>query len=195
MCVRRDGANHLNHRKSFMQNMLVTGGCGFIGSNFVRFLFEEVGFAGRVINFDKLTYAADPESLADVAARHADRYVLVRADICDRAAVRDAFRKYRIDTVCHFAAESHVDRSIAAPDAFVKTNFEGTFYLLEAAREHGGGLHRFHHVSTDEVYGSLGAEGRFTEDTPYRPQQPVLRIEGRLATTWCAPTARPTACR
>ena len=98
-----------------MQNMLVTGGCGFIGSNFVRFLLEEAGFEGRVVNFDKLTYAADPEGLADVAARFPERYVLVHADICDRAAVRDAFRTYAIDAVCHFAAESHVDRSIDDP--------------------------------------------------------------------------------
>ena len=155
-----------------MQNLLVTGGCGFIGSNFIRFLFGEGAFAGRVVNFDKLTYAADPESLADVAARHPDRYTLVHADICDRKAVRETFQRYAVDTVCHFAAESHVDRSIAAPDAFIKTNIEGTFTLLEAAREHAGGFRRFHHVSTDEVYGSLGPEGRFTEDTPYRPNSP-----------------------
>jgi len=155
-----------------MRNILVTGGCGFIGSNFVRFLLEETGFEGRVVNLDKLTYAADPGSLLDVAERFGDRYVLVRADICDRAAVREAFRDYAIDTVCHFAAESHVDRSIAAPDAFIKTNVEGTFRLLEAAREHAGGLHRFHHVSTDEVYGSLGPEGHFSEDSPYRPNSP-----------------------
>jgi dTDP-glucose 4,6-dehydratase len=155
-----------------MQNLLVTGGCGFIGSNFIRFVLDEAGFAGRVVNLDKLTYAADPESLADVADRHGDRYVLVRADIVDRAAVRAAFRRYEIDTVCHFAAESHVDRSIAAPDDFIRTNVEGTFALLETAREHAAGLRRFHHVSTDEVYGSLGPVGAFTEDTAYRPNSP-----------------------
>ncbi len=94
------------------------------------------------------------------------------ADICDRQAVRRIFERYAIDTVCHFAAESHVDRSIAAPDAFVKTNVEGTFTLLEAAREQGSRLELFHHVSTDEVYGSLGPEGYFTEETPYRPNSP-----------------------
>jgi len=155
-----------------MQNILVTGGCGFIDSNFVRFLLGEAGFAGRVVNFDKLTYAANPESLADIAAAFPGRYALVHADICDREAVRAAFERYEIDTVCHFAAESHVDRSIAAPDAFIRTNIEGTFTLLEVARERAGTLRRFHHVSTDEVYGSLGPEGRFTEDSPYRPNSP-----------------------
>ena len=155
-----------------MQNILVTGGCGFIGSNFVRFLLDEAGFTGRVVNFDKLTYAANPESLADIAAAFPQRYAMVHADICDRAAVRAAFERFEIDTVCHFAAESHVDRSIAAPDAFIRTNLEGTFTLLEVARERADGLRLFHHVSTDEVYGSLGPEGRFTEDTPYRPNSP-----------------------
>jgi dTDP-glucose 4,6-dehydratase len=155
-----------------MQNILVTGGCGFIGSNFVRFLLDEAGFTGRVVNFDKLTYAANPESLADIAAAFPQRYAMVHADICDRAAVRTAFERFEIDTVCHFAAESHVDRSIAAPDAFIRTNLEGTFTLLEVARERADGLRLFHHVSTDEVYGSLGPEGRFTEDTAYRPNSP-----------------------
>jgi dTDP-glucose 4,6-dehydratase len=155
-----------------MQNILVTGGCGFIGSNFIRFLLNQTDFTGRVINLDKLTYAANPESLADVAARHSERYRFIRGDICDRDAVRDVFRRFAIDAVCHFAAESHVDRSIAAPDAFIKTNIEGTFRLLEAARERGEGLARFHHVSTDEVYGSLGPEGAFTEESAYRPNSP-----------------------
>jgi dTDP-glucose 4,6-dehydratase len=155
-----------------MQNILVTGGCGFIGSNFIRYLLSDAGFPGRVVNLDKLTYAGNPESLADVEQRHPDRYTFVRADICDREAVRDTFRRFAIDTVCHFAAESHVDRSIVAPDAFIRTNVEGTFILLETAREQGGGLTLFHHVSTDEVYGSLGPEGRFTEETAYRPNSP-----------------------
>jgi dTDP-glucose 4,6-dehydratase len=155
-----------------MQNILVTGGCGFIGSNFIRYLLDQADFTGRVINLDKLTYAANPESLADVAARHSERYRFIRGDICDREAVRDVFQRFEIDAVCHFAAESHVDRSIAAPDAFIKTNVEGTFRLLEAARERGEGLARFHHVSTDEVYGSLGPEGAFTEESAYQPNSP-----------------------
>jgi dTDP-glucose 4,6-dehydratase len=155
-----------------MQTILVTGGCGFIGANFIHYLFGEAGFGGRVVNLDKLTYAANPGSLAEVAARHPDRYAFVHADICDREAVRDALQRFEVDTICHFAAESHVDRSIAAPDAFIRTNVEGTFSLLEAARERGGQFALFHHVSTDEVYGSLGAEGYFTEQTAYRPNSP-----------------------
>jgi dTDP-glucose 4,6-dehydratase len=157
---------------SALQNILVTGGCGFIGSNFIRYLLTESGFSGRVVNLDKLTYAGNPESLADIQERLPERYRFVRADICDRGAVRDVFRRHSISAVCHFAAESHVDRSIAAPDAFIKTNVEGTFTLLEVAREQAGSFELFHHVSTDEVYGSLGPEGFFTEETAYRPNSP-----------------------
>lgn len=155
-----------------LQTILVTGGCGFIGSNFIRYLLTESGFSGRVVNIDKLTYAGNPESLSDIQAQFADRYSFIRADICDRSAVRDVFRRHGISAVCHFAAESHVDRSIVAPDAFIKTNVEGTFALLEVAREYAGSVERFHHVSTDEVYGSLGREGWFTEETAYRPNSP-----------------------
>jgi dTDP-glucose 4,6-dehydratase len=155
-----------------MHNILVTGGCGFIGSNFIRFLLNQPDFSGRVVNFDKLTYAANPESLADIEKQYPSRYAFVHADICDRESVRNAFRRFEIDTVCHFAAESHVDRSIVAPDAFIRTNVEGTFILLDVAREHAGGFQLFHHVSTDEVYGSLGPEGYFTEETAYRPNSP-----------------------
>jgi dTDP-glucose 4,6-dehydratase len=153
-------------------DILVTGGCGFIGSNFIRYLLTESDFSGRVVNIDKLTYAGNPENLSDIQARFPDRYRLIRADICDRGAVRDVFRRHEISAVCHFAAESHVDRSIVAPDAFIKTNVEGTFTLLEVAREQAAGFKLFHHVSTDEVYGSLGAEGCFTEETAYRPNSP-----------------------
>ena len=155
-----------------MQNILVTGGCGFIGSNFIRYLLTESGFSGRVVNIDKLTYAGNPESLTDIEAQFPERYAFMRADICDREALRDVFRRHAISAVCHFAAESHVDRSILAPDAFIKTNVEGTFSLLQAAREHAGAFELFHHVSTDEVYGSLGPEGHFTEETAYRPNSP-----------------------
>ncbi len=155
-----------------MQNLLVTGGCGFIGANFIRYLFEEAGFEGRVVNLDALTYAAHPANLEDVAAQAGERYRLVHASICDAAAVARTMDAYAIDTVCHFAAESHVDRSIVAPEAFVQTNIVGTYVLLQAARERHGRLRRFHHVSTDEVYGSLGPRGRFSETTPYHPNSP-----------------------
>ncbi|MBW7908194.1 MAG: dTDP-glucose 4,6-dehydratase [Kiritimatiellae bacterium] len=155
-----------------MQNLLVTGGCGFIGSNFVRFLLEESGFAGRVINVDKLTYAGNPESLEDVAQRAGSRYVFIRADICDRRAMADVFDAHHVDAVCHFAAESHVDRSIVAPDDFIATNIHGTYVLLQLARERMERIALFHHVSTDEVFGSLGDTGFFTEETPYQPNSP-----------------------
>jgi dTDP-glucose 4,6-dehydratase len=155
-----------------MQNILVTGGCGFIGSNFIRYLLTETEFAGRVVNLDKLTYAGNLDNLVDVEREYAGRYEFVRADICDREAVRQVFRRFEIDAVCHFAAESHVDRSIVNPDAFIKTNVEGTFTLLDVSRECQNGFQLFHHVSTDEVYGSLGPKGYFTEETPYQPNSP-----------------------
>jgi len=155
-----------------MRNMLVTGGCGFIGSVFIRHLLLESDFDGRIINLDKLTYAGNPENLDDIVANFAGRYVFIKADICDPDAVKQAFETNSVDTVCNFAAESHVDRSIVAPDAFIKTNIEGTFNLLEVARQNSDRLVRFHHVSTDEVYGSLGTGGLFTEQTPYRPNSP-----------------------
>jgi dTDP-glucose 4,6-dehydratase len=155
-----------------MQNILVTGGCGFIGSNFIRCLLTERGFDGRVVNVDKLTYAGNPDNLTDIAEKFPDRYVFVHADICDRSAMKELFGRFAIDAVCHFAAESHVDRSIVTPEAFIKTNVHGTFTLLEVARERVEHLALFHHVSTDEVYGSLGPEGYFTEETAYRPNSP-----------------------
>ncbi|MFO7884774.1 MAG: dTDP-glucose 4,6-dehydratase [Desulfobacteraceae bacterium] len=155
-----------------MENLLVTGGSGFIGSNFIRYVLGETGFQGCIINVDKLTYAGNPESLADIARDCRDRYVFEHCDICDRAALDSVFEHYGIDTVCHFAAESHVDRSISSPEVFIDTNVKGTFNLLEAARKRGGAFHRFHHVSTDEVYGSLGKTGFFTEHTAYSPNSP-----------------------
>lgn len=154
-----------------MKNILITGGCGFIGTNFIRYIFEETGFTGRIINFDLLTYAGNPLSLADVIERYGQRYVFVKADICDAAAVARVFDEYAIDTVCHFAAESHVDRSICGPDAFIETNILGTYTLLKAARERMDRMSRFHHVSTDEVFGSI-EQGLFTEETAYRPNSP-----------------------
>lgn len=161
-----------------MKNLLVTGGCGFIGTNFIRYLLSGQGtdsaekFSGRIINVDKLTYAGNPENLEGVSDAYPGRYHFVRADICDSQAVAEVFNKFEIDGVCHFAAESHVDRSIVAPDAFVKTNIVGTFNLLELARENQDRLILFHHISTDEVFGSLGVKGFFTEQTAYDPSSP-----------------------
>jgi len=152
-------------------NVLVTGGCGFIGSNFIRHLLAGAGFHGRIVNVDSLTYAGNPDNLHGIAEAYPGRYVFEKADICDPSALQGIFAQYRIDTVCHFAAESHVDRSIRRPDSFIRTNIMGTFNLLEAARA-AGGFRLFHHISTDEVYGSLGSEGYFTEETPYRPNSP-----------------------
>jgi len=155
-----------------MKNMLVTGGCGFIGANFVRYLLKESDFTGRVVNVDKLTYAGNPENLADIDKNYKDRYIFIKADICDGKKMAEIFENYRIDSVCHFAAESHVDRSIVEPDAFIQTNIIGTFNLLESARNHLKRMILFHHISTDEVYGSLGREGHFKETTPYKPNSP-----------------------
>ncbi len=155
-----------------MKNMLITGGCGFIGSNFIRYLLRESDYTGRIVNLDKLTYAGNLENLADVEKEYPDRYVFIRADICDGMRMAEIFDGYQIDGICHFAAESHVDRSIVKPDAFIQTNIVGTFNLLEAARSRLGQMIRFHHISTDEVYGSLGKQGYFTETTSYQPNSP-----------------------
>ena len=149
--------------------VIVTGGCGFIGSNFVRYLFENRP-GWRVVNVDSLTYAGNLASLADVA--DSPNYEFVRADIGDAEGMREFFEGLPAapDYVFNFAAESHVDRSIVAPDAFVRTNFTGTFNLLEQMRLAGKG--RFVQISTDEVYGTLGETGRFTEKTPLDPSSP-----------------------
>jgi dTDP-glucose 4,6-dehydratase len=150
-----------------MRSLLVTGGAGFIGSNFVRY-YLETHPGVRLVNFDKLTYAGNLDNLRDIA-ENAD-YVFVRGDICDRDEVLAVMKKYDTGTVVHFAAESHVDRSISGAAVFVTTNVLGTQVLLDAARERN--VERFLHVSTDEVYGSLGAEGKFTESTPVHPNSP-----------------------
>ncbi len=155
-----------------MKNMLITGGCGFIGANFVHYLLEESGFPSRVVNVDKLTYAGNPVSLAGLEEKCKGRYIFIKADICDNDSMKRVFDDYQIDTVCHFAAESHVDRSIVRPDDFIQTNIVGTFNLLELAKERINRIELFHHISTDEVFGSLGKEGYFTEQTPYRPNSP-----------------------
>lgn len=157
------------------RTILVTGGCGFIGCNFVRLVNRRLPH-WRVVNLDKLTYAGNLQSLADLAEN--ERYRFVRGDICDQALVAALFAEERIDSVVHFAAESHVDRSIAGPDDFIRTNILGTYTLLEAVRRYWPtpsaqpGNRRFLHVSTDEVYGSLGETGLFSETTPYDPRSP-----------------------
>lgn len=159
-------------RSQGMKNILVTGGCGFIGTNFIRYLLENPDFSGRIINVDKLTYAGNPENLAGIEKDFCGRYFFVKADICYRDVMAKVFDDYQIDTICHFAAASHVDRSIVQPDDFIETNIIGTYNLLEIARERLNCIYLFHHISTDEVYGSLGHEGLFTELSPYRPNSP-----------------------
>ncbi len=152
-------------------NILVTGGAGFIGSNFLN-LFVPRHPQAHFINFDALTYAANPANLS--AVETLPNYVFIKGDIADEAAVDKLFAQYNPDLVFHFAAESHVDRSILGPAEFIRTNIQGTFHLLESCRKRwqnaSGKL--FLHVSTDEVYGSLGPEGRFTEQSPYDPSSP-----------------------
>ena len=155
-----------------MENLLVTGGCGFMGSNFIHYLLSESDFNGRIINMDALTYAGNLENLSGIDEKFSNRYFFVHADICDPKAVHRIFEEFDIDAICHFAAETHVDRSIWGPATFIRTNIEGTFNLLESARLNKDNIRLFHHISTDEVYGSLGDEGCFTEDTPYNPSSP-----------------------
>jgi dTDP-glucose 4,6-dehydratase len=150
------------------KSLLVTGGSGFIGSSFIRYLLGPAGFSGRVVNLDLLTYAGNPENVASVASD--PRYRFVHGDIGNAELVSALVAEHAIDCIVHFAAESHVDRSIVAPGAFVETNVIGTFRLLEVVRK-APHVH-FHHVSTDEVFGSLGPTGAFREDTPYSPNSP-----------------------
>jgi dTDP-glucose 4,6-dehydratase len=158
-----------------MRTLLVTGGAGFIGGNFIHFVMGESDC--QVVNLDKLTYAGNLDTLASLAGN--SRHVFLQGDIGDRALVSRLMRDYQVDTVVNFAAESHVDRSIDGPAEFVTTNVVGTFNLLDCARAHWSDLghqakasFRFLHVSTDEVYGSLGSTGAFTETTPYAPNSP-----------------------
>ena len=150
--------------------ILVTGGAGFIGSNFISYILEKY-LDYRILNLDKLTYAGDLKNLNEVEEN--PRYKFIKGDICDRDLVENIFKKYDIQGVIHFAAESHVDNSISGPEAFIKTNINGTFILIDVARNLWAGKpFRFHHISTDEVYGSLGEIGLFTELTPYAPNSP-----------------------
>lgn len=155
--------------------ILVTGGCGFIGANFVRYILEKTDYKGKIINIDALTYAGNRENLLDIEEKYKDRYFFEKVSICDNAKIDEIFNKYNPDCIIHFAAESHVDRSIYGPKDFIETNIMGTFILLEATRKLWGDNTQgklFHHISTDEVYGSLGETGYFYETTPYDPRSP-----------------------
>ena len=155
-----------------MRNILVTGGAGFIGSHLVRLLVNKYPDY-HIINMDVLTYAGNLENLNDIENK--ENYTFVKCDICDVEKVNQVFKKYQIDSVIHLAAESHVDRSIKNPFSFARTNVMGTLSLLQAAKQHWNGNFTnklFYHVSTDEVYGSLGEEGFFTEETAYDPHSP-----------------------
>ena len=159
-----------------MKTYLITGGCGFIGSNFIHYLFENE-LAVKVINLDKMTYAGNKENLNFI--ENQSNYSFIKGDICDREAVGQVLQKYNPDIIVHFAAESHVDRSIDGPAEFIQTNVVGTLNLLIESNQWLKELDRktkdnfrFIHVSTDEVYGSLGGEGKFLETTPYDPSSP-----------------------
>lgn len=162
-----------------MKNILVTGGAGFIGANFVPYFIEN-NSEYHLVNLDALTYAGNLENVSEV--ENHERYTFVKGDICDRTFIEELFQKYQFHDVIHFAAESHVDNSISGPEAFIKTNILGTFNLLDTARKlwmsapnqynEAFKNARFHHVSTDEVYGTLGETGLFEETTPYAPNSP-----------------------
>lgn len=158
-----------------MTKVIVTGGAGFIGSALIRMLIKDVGV--QVVNVDALTYASNLDSLTSVS--NDDAYSFVQGNVCDEQGMSELFDAEQPDVIMHLAAESHVDRSIDGPAAFMETNIMGTYAMLEAARAYWSGLpsarkdaFRFHHISTDEVYGSLGEDGLFTETTPYAPNSP-----------------------
>ena len=162
-----------------MQTILITGGAGFIGANFIPFFLEK-NKKTKVVNLDALTYAGDLENLKELISN--PRYIFEKGNICDRNFIEEIFKKHSISGVIHFAAESHVDNSIKNPDAFIQTNINGTFNLLDVAKNFwmdAPNLYkkefknaRFHHISTDEVFGTLGETGLFTEETPYAPNSP-----------------------
>ncbi|WP_289043753.1 dTDP-glucose 4,6-dehydratase [uncultured Olleya sp.] len=161
------------------QKILITGGAGFIGSNFIPFFLQK-NSTTQLVNLDNLTYAGDLSNLKEI--ENNSNYTFVKGDICDRKLIEKLFDKYQFDGVIHFAAESHVDNSISNPGAFINTNITGTFNLIDVAKSHwmsapfqlieGKENNRFHHISTDEVYGTLGETGLFTEQTPYAPNSP-----------------------
>ena len=149
--------------------LLITGGCGFIGSNFIRYILKHYAQT-KVTNIDALTYAGNPANLNDIPEEFSDRYDFIEADITDSESMNAVLKKHPFYAVINFAAESHVDRSIDSSQNFIQTNIVGTSVLLDAARRHGVG--RFVQISTDEVYGSLGPEGRFSEQSPLEPSSP-----------------------
>ncbi|MDG1715035.1 dTDP-glucose 4,6-dehydratase [Lacinutrix sp.] len=162
-----------------MNTVLITGGAGFIGSNFIKYFLQQNNDT-KVINLDKLTYAGDISNLEDVSKNK--NYSFIEGDICNRSLIEELFSKYHFQGVIHFAAESHVDNSIKSPGAFIDTNITGTFNLLDVSKNYwmvgpnqiktGFENARFHHISTDEVYGTLGETGLFSEQTPYAPNSP-----------------------
>ena len=174
-----------------MDTYFVTGGCGFIGSNFIQLIHASIPDA-QIINLDKLTYAGNPANLSDIET--SERYHFVKGDICDATVVAKIFNDYKPGFIVNFAAESHVDRSITGPGEFIKTNILGTYTLLNQSLEYFNLLSdtakkafRFHHVSTDEVYGSLDKHGYFTEQTPYDPSSPYSASKAssdHLARAW-----------
>jgi dTDP-glucose 4,6-dehydratase len=187
MMKKEKNTNNLQNHKSPILNpksnplhsksILVTGGAGFIGSNFIHYIFREAKFDGKIINVDKLTYAGNLDNLLNIKNEYeGNRYFFEKEDICDFDRIKNIFQKYGIDTVVNFAAESHVDRSIFGPKAFIQTNIMGTFNLLEVAREcwkeNNKDEYLFHHISTDEVYGSIENGNCFYEDTSYKPNSP-----------------------
>ncbi len=176
--------------------VLVTGGAGFIGCNLVRYLLRTDSDL-RLVNVDALTYAGSLANLQGVEKDYGQRYRFVQENICDEQAMGVLFEEEGFDTVIHLAAESHVDRSIDGPGAFLETNIMGTYVLLQAARAHWKGRDnvRFHHVSTDEVYGSLGSSGHFTEETPYDPSGPYSASKAssdHLVNAWHRTYGLPT---
>jgi dTDP-glucose 4,6-dehydratase len=152
-----------------MKKLLVTGGAGFIGSNFVRYILEQYP-AYQVVVFDKLTYAGNPDNLKDVEEKYGNRYAFIKGDIADAATVNSAVQTHEIDTIVNFAAETHVDRSLLEPDAFIKTDVYGTYVLLEAAKTYG--IERYHQVSTDEVYGDIPEGHSSLETDPLHARSP-----------------------
>ena len=179
-------------------NILVTGGSGFIGSNFIQYLINNTDYQ-LIINLDKLTYAGNPDNLINL--ENDPRYEFINDDICNKDCIKKIFHDYKPNKIVHFAAESHVDRSIDGPKDFINTNIIGTYFLLEESLSFYNRLNKpskssfkFHHISTDEVFGSLGESGSFTENTPYDPSSPYSATKAssdHLVRAWFRPFGLP----